>query len=310
MSVSAETRGGFRRLETPSLGQFAEAAEVCYTRWDYMRELDSPARFEAFQKLKVELCVLVNADGVMQCVGYLVPSRVEVNGETLRWYYMFQVASRPEAAGAGALLIRQVMKWYPAVFGMGITPDAERLYQAFRWQPFEGFWRGVHPLNVPRLLKDFGGRITDPRLRRLSEGSAGLANFFGTSAEMICSLGAGAVPWKPLDGKGAVVGTYLGMFCCGEVRAADVGGTGRLLSSIGTGTLRQHAAIWRVLRKRGARLCEVLLSSEKERKRAWLTGYIPIPLQVWCWDREGILARAIPALRARGFTFLDTDKVI
>ena len=44
---------------------------------------------------------------------------------------MFQVAARPAAAGAGAMLVRQVMQWYPAIFGMGITPDAERLYKAF-----------------------------------------------------------------------------------------------------------------------------------------------------------------------------------
>jgi hypothetical protein len=310
MSVSGETRGGFRRLESPGLEQFAEAAEVCYTRWEYMRELDSEARFEAFRKLNVELCVLVNGEGVMQCVGYLLPSSIEMAGETLSWHYMFQVASRPEAAGAGALLVRQVMKWYPAVFGMGITPDAERLYKAFRWQPYSGFWRGVHPLNVPRLLKDFGGRITDPRLRRLLQASAGVVDFFLACGETLCSLGARGTPWKPRDGKGTVVAAYLSMFSCGEVWAADVGGNGRLLSSASVGTLRQHAAIWRTLRKRGARLCEVLLCSDADRRRAWLTGYIPIPLQVWCWDRDGILARAIPALRARGFSFLDTDKVI
>jgi len=310
MSVSAEARGGFRRLEAPGLDQFAEAAEVCYTRWDYMRELDGEARFEAFRNLNVELVVLLNGEGVMQCVGYLLPASIEIAGETLSWHYMFQVASRPEAAGAGALLVRQVMRWYPAIFGMGITPDAERLYKAFRWQPYEGFWRGVHPLNVPRLLKDFGGRIVNPRLRRLLEASAGLFDSFGASVDTICSLGTRSTPWKPREGKGAVVATYLNMYSCGEVRAADVGGTGRLLSAAGAGTLRQHAAIWRTLRKRGARLCEVLLSSDTDRRRAWQTGYIPIPLQVWCWDREGILARAIPALRARGFTFLDTDKVL
>src|SRR5580704_15105297 len=106
MSVSAEARPGFHRIEAPTLDQFADAAEVCYTLWNYMRELDSPARFEAFRKRKVELCALVNGEGVMQCVGYLLPSQIEVDGATLSWHYMFQVASRPEAAGAGALLVR------------------------------------------------------------------------------------------------------------------------------------------------------------------------------------------------------------
>jgi hypothetical protein len=89
-----------------------------------------------------------------------------------------------------------------------------------------------------------------------------------------------------------------------------VGGTARLLTPLAAGSLRQHAAVWRALRRRGARLCEVLLYSEEDRGRAWRKGYIPIPLQVWCWDKQGILARAIPALRERGFTFFDTDKVI
>ncbi len=310
MSPSAEPRAGFRRIESPSLEQFAEAAEVCYTRWPYMRELDSPARFRAFQELRVELVALVNAQGAMQCVGFLVPSQIEMEGDTLSWHYMFQVASRPEAAGAGALLIRQVMKWYPAIFGMGITPDAERLYKAFRWQPFEGFWRGVHPLNFSRLLADFGERINNQRLVSLLRTSSGLISAAGSLADSIFSAGAHATPWKPADGKGATVSPYLNLLECGAVRAADVGGTGRILSLPAEGSLRQHAAIWRALRKRDARLCEILLYSESDRSRARRLGYIPIPLQVWCWDQQGILARAIPALRQKGFSFFDTDKVI
>ena len=102
-----------------------------------MRELDSEARFRAFQRLRVELCVLVGANGVMQCVGYLVPSSIEVGGETLTWYYMFQVASRPEAAGAGSLLMRQIMKWFPAYSGWGSRRMRE-LYRAFQWQQYPG----------------------------------------------------------------------------------------------------------------------------------------------------------------------------
>lgn len=310
MSASAESRSRFRRIETPALEDFAEAAEVCYMRWPYMRELDSPARFRAFQQLKVELCAFTDSAGAMQCVGYLVPSQIEIDGETLSWYYMFQVASRPEAAGAGAMLVRQIMQWYPAIFGMGITPDAEKLYLAFKWQPYSGFWRGVHPLNITRLVKDFGSRITDEGKRRLLSSTAGVGNFFGFATEAIASLGTVARPWMPASGKGAIVQTYLSLFESGEVRAADVGGTGRLLSLIGAGSLRQHAAVWRALRKRDARLCEVLLYNESDRKLAWRKGYIPMPLQVWCWDRQNIIARAMPVLRRQGFSFFDTDKVI
>lgn len=310
MSASPEARSSLRRIESPTFDQFAQAAEVCYTRWDYMRELDSPARFRAFQQLNVELCVLENANGVMQSVGYLVPSCLQIGGDTLSWHYMFQVASRPETAGAGALLIRQIMKWYPAIFGMGITPDAERLYKAFRWQPYEGFWRGVHPLNLSRLLKDYGDRIPQPWLRRLLRASARVGSLLGAQAELLLSLGARADPWNPSDGKGAVLGSYLNMFSCGDVQASDVGGAGRVLSLPSAGSLRQHAAIWRALRKQDARFCEMLLFSAEARARAWRLGYLPVSLQVWCWDPNGILGRAIPALREKGFSFFDTDKVI
>ena len=310
MSASAEPRSRFRRIAAPSLEDFHEAAEVCYTRWPYMRELDSEARFRAFQQLHVELSVLMDANGVTQCVGYLVPSSIEVGGETLTWYYMFQVASRPEAAGAGSLLVRQIMKWYPAIFGMGITPDAEKLYHAFQWRQYPGFWRGVHVLNIRRFVKDYGSRIASESKRRLLSSTAGLGNVAGSIAESVLSLGAVAAPWNPDTGKGAAVKTYLDLVGSGEVHAADVGGTARLLTPVSAGSLRQHAAVWRALRRRGARLCEVLLYSEEDRARAWRKGYIPIPLQVWCWDKQGILSRAIPALRERGFTFFDTDKVI
>jgi hypothetical protein len=310
MSASAEARGGFQRIQSPTIEQFTAAAAVCYTRWDYQRLLDSSARFRAFQELNVELCVLTNAQGVMQCVGYLVPSGTEIEGEWLSWHYMFQVASRPEAPGAGAMLVRQAMKWYPAIFGMGITPDAERLYQAFRWQPHEGFWRGVHPLNFRRFMKDLGGRVADPRKRALLNALAAPANFVGSLAETICAIGPSAKPWQPTGGKGAAVGTYLKLFSSGDVRAADVGGNGRLLTPIGVGSLREHAAIWSALRRENSRLCEVLLVSEDDRAHARRRGYIPIPLQVWCWDPNGILARAMPVLRQRKLTFFDTDKVI
>src|SRR5260370_1113667 len=97
MSASAESRSRFRRIESPALEQFIEAAEVCYTRWPYLRETDSPARFRAFQQLNVELCIFTDAVGAMQCVGYLLPSSAEINGEKLSWYFMFQISSRPDA---------------------------------------------------------------------------------------------------------------------------------------------------------------------------------------------------------------------
>jgi hypothetical protein len=159
-------------------------------------------------------------------------------------------------------------------------------------------------------MDDLGSRIAHPGKRRALNALAAPANFFGSLAEAICSIGSSAKPWHPTEGKGTAVGTYLKLFACGDVRAADVGGNGRLLTPVGVGSLREHATIWRALRRENSRLCEVLLISEADRAHARLRGYIPIALQVWCWDPNGILARAMPVLRQRKLTFFDTDKVI
>jgi hypothetical protein len=313
MSISArENRTTIQRLTSPSLEDFARAAEVCYTRWEYMRELDSEARFRGFQQLGVELCAMVDAAGTMHSVAYLIPAQMEAGGDTLSWYYMFQVASRPSAAGAGALLVRQVMKWYPAIFGIGITPDAERLYQAFRWQPHGGFWRGVHPVNLSRMVQDYGERIPQTWLRYLLRATGGAYNITGRVLETLLGAGARCRAWEPgkTSGKPHALAGYLGLLECGATRAADVGGVGRVLSLPNGGSLREHAAIWRALRKRNAKLCEMLLYSEEARARSKRLGYVPVRLQVWCWDPQGVLARAIPVLRERGFSFLDTDKVV
>ncbi len=105
MSASAEARGGFQRIQSPTLEQFAEAAEVCYTRWDYQRQFDSPARFRAFQQLKVELCALTNAQGVMhQAVSDIIPpSGIEIEGESLSWHYKAFFRSRRARRAPGAL---------------------------------------------------------------------------------------------------------------------------------------------------------------------------------------------------------------
>ena len=312
MSISAPDKSrGIRRIVSPTLDDFAQAADLCALRWTFLRQFNGPARYRAFQQLRVELCAMVDGAGVMQSVAYLIPGELDVDGELLRWHYMFHVASRPSAAGAGAILVKQVMQWYPAIFGIGITPDAEQIYKAFRWQPHDGFWRGVHPVNLARMLQDHGEQIRGAGLRRLLRTSAGLYNLAVKALELLLSVGARAEPWQPAeDGKPRVMASYLKLLACGPVRAVDVGGIGRILSLPEEGSLRQHAAIWRALRRQNTKFCELLLFSDTARRRAWKLGYLPLRLPVWCWDKQGVLARAIPALRQRGISFLDTDKVV
>ncbi len=307
------------RIRQPSVADFEAASAVCYSRFPYQRKLDNRQRFLGFQRLGVELAVMRGQDGAFQCVCFLLPAKLEMGGETLNWYYMFQVASLPTAPGAGGLLVRQVLHWYPSIFGMGITPDAERLYKVFRWKPFGGFWRGVHPVDLTHMIEDYGSRIEKPWKRAALRMGSGLYNAASLPVEWLLSGGRIANRWdgKNWDrqagsgaGKSAVLGTYLPLFESGDLRAADVGGVGRLFTPVNAGSLADHAALWRAMRRRGVKFCETLLYSKEACREARRYGYLPVTLQVYCWDKNGVLERAIPELQQRNFTFLDSDKTV
>jgi hypothetical protein len=306
------------RLTAPTLEQLAEAAEVNYVRTPFQRELDSPARFRAFQRLGVEMA-LVRRDGRMEAVAYLLPASLETPGgeapgSRVEWVYMFQVAARLEAPGAGALLVRQVMKWYPAILGIGITPDAVRIYQAFKWTHYRDIWRLVHPLRLDRMIEDYGGRLTKPWQRGVLGAMAGVYNFAGGAIEAALAAGVSCEAWKPSasDTKAAAVAEYLPLYRVGELIAANVGGAGRIGNppASGLGSLRQHAALWRQMRRDGLKFCEMLIPTPELRERAKRLGYWPVSLPVWYWDKNQTMAPVLEQLGSGKISFLETDKVV
>jgi hypothetical protein len=311
------------RLTAPTLEQFAEAAEVNYVRTPFQRALDSQARFRGFQRLGVELA-LVRRDGRMEAVAYLLPASLEIPGglETpegrVEWVYMFQVAARLEAPGAGALLIRQVMKWYPAILGIGITPDAVRIYQAFKWTHYRDLWRLVHPLRLDRMMEDYGGRLTKPWQRGALSALAGVYNAAGGAIEAAFAAGASCETWKPSadESKALAVAEYLPLYRAGDLThgltAVNVGGAGRIGNppASGLGSLRQHAALWRQMRRDGLKFCEMLIPTEELLQRAKLLGYWPVSLPVWYWDKNGTMTPILKKLGSGMISFLETDKVV
>lgn len=301
------------RICSPTIEQYAEAAEVNYERTPYQRELDSPGRFEAFQKLGVELAVVRRA-GRMEAVAYLLPAACESPAGRTSWAFMFQVAARFNIAGAGALLVRRVMQWYPAILGIGITPDAERLYKAFKWTYFPDVWRAVHPLNLDRMMDDYGARVSEPWRRKLLQSGAGIYNGSGRWIESLLSSGIECEPWRPpeKDRKASAVSSYLAAYRAGEVTAINVGGIGRICNrpAAGLGSLRQHAAIWREMRRDGVKACEMLIPAPQFRATAMRLGYYPLRLPVWYWDKQGRMQPVVDRLRGGEMSFLDTDKII
>ena len=301
------------RVAKPTLEQFAEAAEVNYTRTPYQRALDSPERFRGFQKLGVELgCV--RRLGRLEAVAYLLPGCEATAENTGAWVYLFQVAARTEAPGAGSLLIRQVMQWYPAILGIGITPDAVRIYRAFKWTHFADLWRYVHPLHLDRMLEDYGERLSQGWQRRCLRASAGVYNLAAGLVERALAAGKRCEPWEPdaANVKARGVADYYRLYRCGGVKAADVGGAGRIgnAAADGLGSLREHAAVWRELRGQRAKFCEMLIPSPEWRGRALRLGYWPVRLPVWYWDRKRTMGPVLEALKSGRISFLETDKVV
>jgi hypothetical protein len=297
------------RYRAPTLEQFGEAAEVNYERTPYQRSLDSEKRFRGFQQLGVELAVVRSA-ARMEAVAYLLPAKLE----SVEWVYMFQVAARRDAPGGGALLIRQVMRWYPAILGIGITPDAVRIYQAFKWTHFGDLWRCVHPLRLDRMLEDYGARVESLWKRRLLRAGAGIYNSSAGMIERALAVGMRCEPWKPPanDPKASALAGYLPLYRAGSVIAAAAGGAGRIgnPAASGLGKLREHAALWRKMRRDGVNFCELLAPSPEVRRRAIWLGYWPTTLPVWYWDRDKVMKPVLDALAGGRISFLETDKVV
>ena len=301
------------RLTAPTLEQLAEAAEVNYVRTPFQRALDSPARFRGFQRLGVEVAV-VRREGRMEAVAYLLPSSLETPQGRVEWVYMFQVAARLEAPGAGALLVRQVMKWYPAILGIGITPDAVRIYQAFKWTHYRDLWRLVHPLRLDRMMEDYGGRLAKPWLRGMLSAMAGVYNFAGGVIEAALASGPGSRPaiFSERHAKAAAIAEYLPLYQAGDLVAANVGGAGRIGNppASGLGSLRQHAALWGQMRRDGLKFCEMLIPTPELRRRAQRLGYWPVSLPVWYWDKNRTMTPVLEQLGSGRISFLETDKVV
>lgn len=305
-----------QRLSRPSLEQFAQAAEICHLRWSYLAELDTPARLAGLQKLGVEL-VVAEENGRMEGVCFVLPASGELDGELTSWVYLFQLATRPEAGNIGGMLMWRIMSLYPAILSMGVTDVAERMYQVLRWKRYDNVWRGVHPLRLSRMLEDYGGRIASPWRLRALRALACAYDLLAPPLEALLCWGVPCRAWKPAGEHGAsskkhVVAGYLEWFCTQQVEAVDAGGAGRIAGNPGLGlaALRQHAALWRALRRRGAKFCEMLLVSPAAKRRAWRLGYVPLAMPAWYWDKTGALEKWLAGLPQREFSFLDTDKIV
>jgi len=307
------------RLARPSLAEFQTAGEICELRWPFLRALHTRERFEALQRLGVEL-VVARDGGRMDGVCFALPCRYELGGETVEWASLFHLATRPETKNIGALMMMRLMSLYPAVVSIGVTDEATRLYVALRWKRYDGLWRGVHPVDMKLMAAAYVDRLHQPWQRFAFRALSGVYNVAGSLAEAALSWGVPCRQWEPsstpdsrLAAKGALMATYLGMFSSGKRTSfVDWAGVGRGLNSFpeGWGGLREHARIWREFRRRGVKLCEVLATTPEAKVRLLRLGYVPMAMPMWYVDKNGMAGKLIEALKRNEISYFHLDKSI
>jgi hypothetical protein len=307
------------RVAQPTLDQFQAAAEICEIRWPFLRPQHTRERFQALQKLGVELIAAREGDR-LQGVCFALPCRYEFDGDLVEWVNLFQLATRPETKNIGALILMRIMSLYPTVVSLGVTEEATRMYVALRWKRYDEVWRGVHPIDMKRMADDYGERLQEPWKRGALRALAGVYNVCASPVEAALGAGVPCGRWDPasarsaqLREKGTVVGAYFPLLRCGgSTRFVDAGGTARVLNSYrdGWGGLREHARMWRELRRRGAKLCEVLATTAAAKDRLLRLGYAAVPMPMWYQDKNGMGAKLIAAMQRNEVSFFHTDKSI
>jgi hypothetical protein len=295
-------------LRHPTVEEFHEAAEVCQERMPYWNPAYHAGRFVGFQKLGVEL-VVARHERRMQAVCFALPVEHVLDGQQVKWVHLFQLASRREGPGVGGMLLLQIMKIYPAIVSMGVTPAMDRLYPVLKWKRHESVWRGVHPLSLARTLGDYGTRLGTPWQRRVLGWVAVVYDAASPLVEWLLATGATGTRGAAEGGRKGAVASYLELLRSGELEMVDVDGIGRVAGG-GWASWRRHAALWRAMRRRGVRFCEMLLLSDQAKHRALWRGYVPVAMSTWYRDPSGVLDRVMPRLEELGLSFLDTDKIV
>jgi hypothetical protein len=307
------------RLTQPSLEDFQRASEVCEQRWPYLSGLNRPDRFAVFAQLGVEL-VLVREQNRIDGVCFVLPANVEAVDGWIPCVWLFQLAMRRGKENLSTFLILRIMKAYPVVLTIGVTREAERLYRVLKWNCYPSVWRAAHPIDLCRLAEDYRDRLRPWQQRLLAAGGV----FYNFAARIVEFLLAGsaslpdptALPAGPLQDKLRAIATYLPLFAAGRadgrVQTVALYGIGRIVQDEAKGwrALRSHTRLWRQLRSRDVKLCEMLVASEQAKTRARWLGYLSMPMPIWYWDPAQSLAQHLEPFVGTGLSFLHTDKVL
>jgi hypothetical protein len=314
------------RIERPTLEQFKKAALVCEERWEDTKPLNRKERFEVFQRLDVEL-VLAQDEKEIQAVCFLLPDKFWGEKEEQKFVWLFQVASRLTAKSTGVLMLLRAMQLYPAMMGIGITEQAERLYQTLGWKKYNKVWRCVHPINLNSFIELYKDRIKDAKAVIVLKALGTLYNISMMALEKFISY---TLPMKGTskinkiqeqrillpnyEYKVELVSSYLNVFRIGKriLEAVEITGKGRIVRDDAKGfeRLKAHIMLWHELRKNKVIYNEFIATSERARKEAFYCGYFPLRMPIYFYDKFNKLNYFFDNLHKVNFTFASCDKIL
>ena len=317
------------RVQDPSLDEFRAASRVCEEHYEYLKPLNRGDRFEVFRRLGVEL--VLARDGVeTQGVCFVLPDRFPGPDGEREFVWLFQLFSRPEAKSSGALMLYRIMNWYPAIMCIGVTGEGGKIYESLGWSRYDRVWRCVHPIDLSRMVDQYRNRLEGGWR---SSACRAVGRVYGPGMRVLESFlssrieGGGVEPdpsriaevRRPLPtdpgSRLGVVSNYLKTYQVGSAGGAlmgvEIGGVGRVVQdeSRGPARLRVHAKMWQALRRDGVVAAECLATSRGARRRALLTGYLPVRMPIYYWDKQNRFSSFFRTLEASGFGFGSCDKV-
>jgi hypothetical protein len=317
------------RVQDPTLEEYRAASRVCEEYYGYLKPLNRDDRFEVFRRLGVEL-VLVRGGAKTHGVCFVLPDRFSEPEGDVGFVWLFQLFCRQDAKSAGALMLYRIMNWYPAIMCIGVSDEGGKVYESLGWGRYDRVWRCFHPIGLSRMVDQYRNRLEagwrtavyravdrvyEPCMRVLESFlSAGVEGGGVAPDPSRIREVQRPLPIEPCSRLG-VVSNYLKTVRVGcdggALRGVEIGGIGRVVQdeSRGLARLRVHAKLWQALRRDGAVAGECLAASRRARRRALLTGYLPVRMPIYYWDRQNRFTGFFQALETSGFGFASCDKI-
>ena len=317
------------RIVHPEIGHYEEAARVAAEQWTVAKEIDRQERFLGFQQMGVEL-VLGYESEELKGVAFFLPDKYETADRKEHFVWLFRIYARPEAKNLGALMLIRIMNWYPAILGIGVTPEAAKLYQTLRWQKYEHIWRCVHPISLTGMVARYndrlGGTWKKIFLKFVSRGYdflsylAALAINPGLSFDKFDPLPVGHLEIKPgnlsIENKLKIISTYLTSYKITSnnrvLETYGITGKGYIVRDDFQGLEKflAHFKLWRELKKYHITFCEFLATSEKAKRQMLINGYIPIRMPIYYWDKKNKIDGYFINLPKSKFNYGSCDKLL